>query len=134
MDKQKKLLQILNNNQEWPLMIQGVSARNFPNAVVIPATIPSTELGLIPTIDGYQYPKWVMSILVKAKKAKRVLLCIDALDSIDKSEQEKFYGILKYKRLNGFKFPTGLQIIVTTKNCTDVSPKIARLLMAYQVV
>ena len=133
MEKQKKLLQILQDNQQWPLMIQGVAGVNFPNAVVIPAQIPASELGLMPALDGYKYPKWVMSILVKAKKSKRVLLCIDSLDSLAMDEQEKFYGMLKYKGLNGFKFPAGLQIILATKNSANVSPKIASLVMAYQV-
>lgn len=131
----EKLNTIINNNRKWPLLLEGVSAVNFPNAIVIPAYIPSSELGVIPSETGLKYPSWVMQMMIKTKKSDRILLVIDGMDRIIKSEQEKFHAILKFHRINGYKFPDGTQIIIPiSKGGMDkVTESIKSLVMPYKV-
>lgn len=128
-----KLVQILKDNTKWPLLLEGVSSANFSTAIVIPASIPSSELGVIPGETGLKYPTWAMEILLKAKKAKKVYVCISELDKISQEEQEKFFGLIKYKGVNGFKFPEKTQILIPVKDITKISKKIASLAIVYKV-
>lgn len=122
-----KLNDILNNNSQWPLIIEGGSSNDFPSPVIIPATTPSSELGLIPSEHGLKYPFWAMEIKLKAQKSKKIIVCIDNLDAIPLEEQEKFYGMIKYKGVNGFKFPENAQIIITVSNANKISKRLANL-------
>ena len=128
-----KLVKILKNNTKWPLIIEGVSSDNFPTATVIPATTPSSDLGIIPGETGLKYPAWAMEIMIKAKNSKKIIVCIGGLDQISQVEQEKFYGMIKYKGVNGFKFPEGTQIIITAKNAAKISKKISSLALSFKV-
>lgn len=128
-----KLVKILKDNTKWPLIIEGVSSADFPTAIVIPATTPSNELGVISSENGLKYPTWAMEVTLKAKKSKEIVVCIGELDKISQEEQEKFYGMIKYKGVNGFKFPEGTQIVITTKNTKNISPKILSLAIVYKV-
>ncbi|MBR4418799.1 MAG: hypothetical protein IKT33_02210 [Clostridia bacterium] len=129
---QKVIRDILTKLTSQPFVIGGVSAKNFPDAVVLPATTPSAELGIIPQDKGYQHPKWLLTLMMKAHAKKKILLCIDGIDALPFSEQAKFCGILKYKGLNGFAFPQETQIIVTAKQIDNVSPVIKDFCLLYQ--
>lgn len=129
----QKIKAIIAQNSGSPLLLEGLQAANFPTAVMIPAAIPSADLGIIPTANGYQYPKWLMSILIKAKAGKRLLLCIDGLDTISTAEQEKFIGILEHYGLNGFNFPKDTQIIMPVTTIDKVSKRIQNLSLIYRV-
>lgn len=128
-----KLVKILNDNTKWPLIIEGVSSSNFPTSIVIPATTPSSELGVIPGETGLKLPNWAVEILLKTKKSKKIIICIESLDEISQEEQEKFYGMIKYKGVNGFKFPEKTQIVITAKNAKNISTKISSLAIAFKV-
>lgn len=132
-EMKSKLVKILKDNTKWPLIIEGVSSANFPTSVVIPATTPSSELGIIPSETGLKLPSWAMEILLKAKKSKKIIVCIGELDEISQEEQEKFYGMIKYKGVNGFKFPEGTQIIITVKNTKKISKRISSLALSFKV-
>lgn len=132
-EMKSKLVKILNDNTKWPLIIEGVLSSNFPASIVIPATTPSSELGIIPGETGLKLPSWAMEILLKAKKSKKIIVCIGELDEISQEEQEKFYGMIKYKGLNGFKFPEGTQIIITAKNTKKISKRISSLALSFKV-
>ncbi len=132
-EMKSKLVKILNDNTKWPLIIEGVSSSNFPTSIVIPATTPSSELGIIPGETGLKLPSWAMEILLKAKKSKKIIVCIGELDEISQEEQEKFYGMIKYKGVNGFKFPEGTQIIITAKNTKKLSKRISSLALSFKV-
>lgn len=132
-EMKSKLVKILKDNTKWPLIIEGVSSANFPTSIVIPATTPSSELGVIPGETGLKLPTWAMEILLKAKKSKKIIVCIGGLDEISQEEQEKFYGMIKYKGVNGFKFPEGTQIIITAKNATKISKRISSLALSFKV-
>ena len=132
-EMKSKLVKILKDNTKWPLIIEGVSSANFPTSVVIPATTSSSELGIIPSETGLKLPSWAMEILLKAKKSKKIIVCIGELDEISQEEQEKFYGMIKYKGVNGFKFPEGTQIIITAKNIKKISKRISSLALSFKV-
>ena len=132
-EMKSKLVKILKDNTKWPLIIGGVSSANLPTSVVIPATTPSSELGVIPSETGLKLPSWAMEILLKAKKSKKIIVCIGGLDEISQEEQEKFYGMIKYKGVNGFKFPEGTQIIITAKNTKKISKRISSLALSFKV-
>ena len=132
-EMKSKLVKILKDNTKWPLIIEGVSSANFPTSVVIPATTSSSELGIIPSETGLKLPSWAMEILLKAKKSKKIIVCIGELDEISQEEQEKFYGMIKYKGVNGFKFPEGTQIIITAKNTNKISKRISSLALSFKV-
>ena len=132
-EMKSKLVKILKDNTKWPLIIEGVSSANFPTSIVIPATTPSSELGVIPGETGLKLPTWAMEILLKAKKSKKIIVCIGGLDEISQEEQEKFYGMIKYKGVNGFKFPERTQIIITAKNTKKISKRISSLALSFKV-
>lgn len=126
-EMKEKLLQILNANPKWPIIIEGVEIANIPYDVVIPASIPSRNLGIIPTEKGLVCPTWVKEITRLSQKQNPIILCIDGLDSILIQDQEKFYGLLKYKAINGYKFPQKTQIVITATNVANISEKILGL-------
>lgn len=133
--EQKQFLTNILKQNNMPLIVEGVSSVNFPTAVVVPATINSAELGVIPTEYGIDYPLWLQEIIKKSKKSKNVLLAIDGLENISFEEQEKFYGIIKYNGVNGLKFPENTQIVIPVNKPieTTISKKIRSLCINYKV-
>lgn len=106
-----KLKEILSNNKSWSIIIEGLDAKLIKDAVIINANINSQDLGIKIDSNGYIYPKFISEL----ENSKTKILIIDELDEISKEEQEKFYGLIKYKGINGYKFPKETQIIITTK-------------------
>lgn len=106
-----KLNEILSNNKSWSIIIEGLDAKLIKDAVIINANINSQDLGIKIDSNGYIYPKFISEL----ENNKTKILIIDELDEISKEEQEKFYGLIKYKGINGYKFPKETQIIITTK-------------------
>lgn len=106
-----KLNKILSNNKSWPIILQGLDAKLIKDAVIINADISSQDLGIKIDDNGYVYPNFIS----KLENSKNKILVIDKLDEISTEEQEKFYGLIKYKGINGYKFPKETQIIITTK-------------------
>ena len=68
-----------------------------------------------------------MTILIKARDKKEIILCLDGIDALPFDEQLKFYGLLKNKGLNAFNLPEQTQIVVTAKQLEKVAPKIKNL-------
>ena len=131
----KKMMTILENNKKWPIIIAGISGNSLPNAIMLPATISSDQLDIVPDEEGMNYPTWIMQMMIFSRKSDKVYLVIDGLDDIDFDEQEKFYGILKHKSINGYKFPDNVQIIIAIKsgNISRISDKIATLCISFDV-
>lgn len=127
------LIKILKDNTKWPIVIEGVSSTDFPTSTIIPATISSSELGIIPSEEGFKLPNWLNGIIAEAKQGKTVIICIDKLDEIPVEEQEKFYGMIKYRGINGLKFPERTQIVITAKNVGNISKKILSLAVCCKV-
>lgn len=122
-----KVITLLRNRQHWPLLVEGLIANDLPTAVILPATIKETEMGILPDVNGFKYPKWIMTILIKARDKKEIILCLDGIDALPFDEQLKFYGLLKNKGLNAFALPEQMQIVVTAKQLEKVAPKIKNL-------
>lgn len=106
-----KLNKILSNNKSWPIILEGLDAKLIKDAVIINADINSQDLGIKIDDNGYVYPAFITEL----ENSKNKILVIDKLDEISVEEQEKFYGLIKYKGINGYKFPKETQIIITTK-------------------
>lgn len=127
------VMQLFNITLNDPIIFQGVDIKLVPNSVVIPASIPSRELGMVPDGKGnYKYPAWLMELIVKSKKSDRVYICIDGLDKLKENDQSKFYGMFKYNGINGFKFPEGTRIYGFVKDVNSVSEKIKSLALIYK--
>ena len=122
-----KVITLLRNRQHWPLLVEGLTANDLPTAVILPATIKETEMGILPDVNGFKYPKWIMTILIKARDKKEIILCLDGIDALPFDEQLKFYGLLKNKGLNAFALPEQTQIVVTAKQFEKVAPEIKNL-------
>lgn len=108
----KKLNKVLSANKTWPIILEGVNAEEFTKATIVPATLPSSQLGVINDINGLVKPGWVVAVEENAN-SKTNLLVISAIDKIEKSEQRKFRNLLDSKSLNGYKLPDNLQIALT---------------------
>lgn len=119
------ILEILNNNRTWPMIITGLTAKNFPTAVILPSSCPSESLAA-------ENATWLKEIDEKSKNSKQIMLVIDQIDSIIEEKQEKFYGILKYKNINGINFPKNMQIVVTANDIEKVSKRIQSLCLIYK--
>lgn len=129
-----KLIQVLENNKKNNILLMGMSGSKFEDAIIIPSTIPSEKLGIgIDDNGNYIYPSWTKEI--EEKKDNPCLLIIDGLDKIYTSEQEKFYGLLKYKKINGYTLPSTCQIICTSKSKdkTKISERLLGLNIIYIV-
>ncbi|MBE5735692.1 MAG: hypothetical protein E7361_04540 [Clostridiales bacterium] len=132
----ERLEYILDNNTKWPVIIECDKTLRLDNTVVIPATIPSAQLGIIPGETGLKYPAWLMQVMMLDKKGAKIRILIDGLDTIPIEEQEKFYGIIKYRGVNGMKFPAYSQVIISvSKDGVDkVSNRISSLCIVHKVV
>ena len=111
-----KLFTILESNKKNNILIMGMNGSLFSDAVIIPSTLPSEKLGIgISDSGNYIYPNWIKEIESK-KSAENILIIIDSLDKVSTDEQNKFYGLLKYKGINGYKLPENSQLICTSKS------------------
>lgn len=129
-----KVMQLFDITINDPILFQGLDISLVPNAVVIPANIPSSELGIVPDGKGkYKCPTWVKELIIKSKKANKVYVCIDGLDGLTEEEQSKFYGMFKYNGINGFRFPEGTRVYGIVKDMNKVAEKIKSLALTYKV-
>ncbi len=108
----KNLNKVLSANKKWPIILEGVDANEFSKATVIPATLPSSQLGVINDINGLVKPGWVVAVEGNAKN-KTNLLVISGIDKLEKGQQRKFRNLLDSKSLNGYQLPENLQIALT---------------------
>lgn len=125
--------QVLKNNTDWALIVEGITAKDVNSAIVIPATIPTEVLGITISENGIKYPEWLTKLKIVASSLKNAYLVIENIDSVSAEEQEKFYGLIKYKAVNGVKLPTNTQIILTAKNANNISKKISSLAILHKV-
>lgn len=126
-----KLNNILSNNKSWPIIIEGLDSKLIKDAVIIKADINSQDLGIKIDSNGYIYPNFINEL----ENSKNKILIIDKLDEISKEEQEKFNGLIKYKGINGYKFPKETQIVITTKTngLNEISQDILNLTLNFKL-
>ena len=131
MEKDNKNL-ILDYSVSMPLIVEELSISEIKNAVEIPSTINSNELGMVSNGKEFVLPKWANELKIKANEKDDIAyLIIKDIDDIDFLEQDKFYSILKYSSINGFKFPENVRIILTAKTggFAKISKRIQALCM-----
>lgn len=107
---------ILNYEVSVPLVVEELNVGGILNAVEIPASIDSADLGIQNNGKEWMLPLWAEKLKENAQnKEKIAYLIIKDIDKIDFLEQDKFYLLLKNSRINGFDFPNNVRIIMTAK-------------------
>ena len=112
MENKKELLMSYIKANVAPILVNFISGKDIPRAIVISADVDAKELN--GHYDGADYmpPKWYNE-LVTNNNSK--VLVIDLIDSINKEEQLKFIELLEYRKISTFELPKDCVIIVTTK-------------------
>ena len=112
MENKKELLMSYIKANVAPILVNFISGKDIPGAIVISADVDAKELN--GHYDGADYmpPKWYNE-LVTNNNSK--VLVIDLIDSINKEEQLKFIELLEYRKISTFELPKDCVIIVTTK-------------------
>lgn len=112
MDNKKELLMSYIKANVAPILVNFISGKDIPGAIVISADVDAKELN--GHYDGADYmpPKWYNE-LVTNNNSK--VLVIDLIDSINKEEQLKFIELLEYRKISTFELPKDCVIIVTAK-------------------
>lgn len=106
-----------------PILVEGMTKEDFKNAEILPASIPSKDLGIVNTSKGLKAPKWFAHVM----KSDINTIIIDGIDGIDMENQEKFYELLKYKTISSIEFYKEIKIVVLYKDLKKVSPNIISL-------
>ena len=112
MENKKELLMSYIKANVAPILVNFISGKDIPGAIVISADVDAKELN--GHYDGADYmpPKWYNE-LVTNNNSK--VLVIDLIDSINKEEQLKFIELLEYRKIPTFELPKDCVIIVTAK-------------------
>lgn len=112
MENKKELLMSYIKANVAPILVNFISGKDIPGAIVISADVDAKELS--GHYDGADYmpPKWYNE-LVTNNNSK--VLVIDLIDSINKEEQLKFIELLEYRKISTFELPKDCVIIVTAK-------------------
>ena len=112
MENKKELLMSYIKANVAPILVNFISGKDIPRAIVISADVDAKELN--GHYDGADYmpPKWYNE-LVTNNNSK--VLVIDLIDSINKEEQLKFIELLEYRKISTFELPKDCVIIVTAK-------------------
>ena len=134
-EQKQKLDSVLKNNTDWPIIVEGATPNNFNNNVVLLANTPSKDLGVYPSENGLEFPLWLKN-LVEQSKTEHTFLVVDGMDCVDQNQQNLFYGILKQKGVNGYKFAKNVQIVLTVASggSEKLSHKIKSLALIHRVV
>lgn len=106
-----------------PVLVAGLAKEDFKNAEILPAGIPSKDLGIVNTSKGVKAPKWFINVM----NSDTNTIVIDGIDGIDMESQEKFYELLKYKTISSIEFYKEIKIVVLYKDLKKVSPNIISL-------
>ena len=112
MENKKELLMSYIKANVAPILVNFISGKDIPRAIVISADVDAKELN--GHYDGADYmpPKWYNELV--ANNNSKVLV-IDLIDSINKEEQLKFIELLEYRKVSTFELPKDCVIIVTAK-------------------
>lgn len=112
MENKKELLMTYIKANVAPILVNFISGKDVPGAIVISADVDAKELN--GHYDGADYmpPKWYNELVTNNNS--KVLL-IDLIDSINKEEQLKFIELLEHRKISTFELPKDCVIIVTAK-------------------
>jgi len=128
MENKKELLKSYIQANIAPILVNVISGKDIPSAIVIPADINKIELNGHYEEVNYIPPRWYNEIV--ATNNYKVLV-IDLIDSISKEEQLKFVELLKYRKVSTFELPKDCVIIVTANeiNKEKISEEIYSLVV-----
>ena len=112
MENKKELLMSYIKANVAPILVNFISGKDIPGAIVISADVDAKELNGHYDGTDYMPPKWYNE-LVTNNNSK--VLVIDLIDSINKEEQLKFIELLEYRKISTFELPKDCVIIVTAK-------------------
>lgn len=112
MENKKELLMSYIKANVAPILVNFISGKDIPGAIVLSADVDAKELNGHYNGADYMPPKWYNE-LVTNNNSK--VLVIDLIDSINKEEQLKFIELLEYRKISTFELPKDCVIIVTTK-------------------
>ena len=112
MENKKELLMSYIKANVAPILVNFISGKDIPGAIVISADVDAKELNGHYDVADYMPPKWYNE-LVTNNNSK--VLVIDLIDSINKEEQLKFIELLEYRKISTFELPKDCVIIVTAK-------------------
>ena len=117
MEKEKKdLLEAYVKSGITNILIEGMSAGDFKNCVVIDSKCDISLLNGHYEDTEFVGPKWYYELL----KKDRPVLIINEINSISKEEQSKFVEILAYKKISTFELPKKCIVIATCNNLKDM--------------
>lgn len=111
MKNKKELLKPYIRANVAPILVNFITGKDIPGAIVIPADVDIKELN--GHYEGLNYcpPKWYNELINNDSK----VLVIDLIDSINKEKQLNFIELLEYRKLSTFELPKDIIIIVTAK-------------------
>ena len=98
-----------------PILVSDVDI-NFikKDAVILPANIKKSSLNGTLNEGKLLPPNWYNELVKKCNKESTILIITD-LSKISKEEQEKFYEILKYRKIGTLELPKNCIILVNGK-------------------
>lgn len=99
-----------------PILVGDVDI-NFikKDAVILPANIKKSSLNGTLNKGKLLPPNWYNELVKKCNKESTILIITD-LSKISKEEQEKFYEILKYRKIGTLELPKNCIILVNGKS------------------
>ncbi len=126
---EEKLLKIIESNKNSVLLIESNEDIVLPNSISISSSIDSKDLGILSDVKGQKIPQWLMALMLAEKKNKKIILVINDIDQVDLEEQNKFVGLITFKGVNGYKFDSKTQIILTCNDLNKVNEKLKNLVI-----
>lgn len=127
--EERKFLEVLKNNTQHPIIVEGLNPYIINGAVVISANITCFELGSL----SNDKPFWV-SKLEKINSIRKFLV-IDGVDNISRVEQKKFIWLLENRQDNGYKLDKSVQILIAIEvgNLEKLNQKIKSLCINWKL-
>ena len=128
MENKKELLKSYIQANIAPILVNVISGKDIPSAIVIPADINKIELNGHYEEVNYIPPSWYYELVTNNNYK---VLVIDLIDSISKEEQLKFVELLEYRKVSTFELPKDCVIIVTANeiNKEKISEEIYSLVV-----
>lgn len=128
MENKKELLKSYIQANIAPILVNVISGKDIPSAIVIPADINKIELNGHYEEVNYIPPRWYNELVTNNNYK---VLVIDLIDSISKEEQLKFVELLEYRKVSTFELPKDCVIIVTANeiNKEKISEEIYSLVV-----
>lgn len=126
MEEKKELIKYIIENNSSPLLTDLLKGKDIDNSFILPATINKEELVGYYQNNKYYQPKWMNEMM---DNKNNIILVIDKIDEISMVEQDKFFELIKYRKISTFKIDDFYRIILTAKDLNKVSENIKKLVI-----